>query len=202
MTVEAANYISQLDDTLPPGGDPKSEGDNHIRLIKTVLVDQLGSLGTTNLSVTAAQLNDVTNKALRAGDTYSGTHNFTGATTTVATQSQGDNSTKASSTAYVDLAVASASVASYTYTTTATSKTVANLEHCVVTATGQTISAPATPSVGNTFKVTFRNACAGTIGRNGSNLLGLAEDMAQPFLNGPITLTFVYANSTDGWVFE
>lgn len=202
MTVESATYISQLDDTLPPGGDPKSEGDNHIRLIKTVLVDQIGSLGTTNLTVTAAQLNTVTDRALRAGDTYSGTHNFTGGVATVPTKAQGDNSTNAASTAYVDLAVASASVASYTYTTTATSKTAANLEHVVVTATGQTISAPATPSVGNTFKVTFRNGCSGTIGRNGSNLLGLAEDMTQPYTNGPLTLTFVYANATDGWVFE
>lgn len=37
MTVESATYLSQLDSTLPTGGDVKSEGDNHLRLIKAVL---------------------------------------------------------------------------------------------------------------------------------------------------------------------
>lgn len=45
---------------------------------------------------------DIAGKANKAGDTYTGTHNFTGATITVPTQSAGDNSTKAASTAYVD----------------------------------------------------------------------------------------------------
>lgn len=37
MTVESATYIDELDDTLPAGSDQKAEGDNHIRLLKTVL---------------------------------------------------------------------------------------------------------------------------------------------------------------------
>jgi hypothetical protein len=37
MTVEVATYISSLDTSLPAGGDTKSEGDNHIRLIKSTL---------------------------------------------------------------------------------------------------------------------------------------------------------------------
>lgn len=37
MTVESATYIDTLDATLPLSGDPKSEGDNHLRLIKQVL---------------------------------------------------------------------------------------------------------------------------------------------------------------------
>jgi hypothetical protein len=41
-------------------------------------------------------------KSTRAGDTYTGTHDYTGATIRVPTQSAGDNSTKAASTAYVD----------------------------------------------------------------------------------------------------
>lgn len=39
MTVETATQISQLNATLPLGSDPKSEGDNHLRLIKLVLQD-------------------------------------------------------------------------------------------------------------------------------------------------------------------
>lgn len=37
MPVEGATYISQLDATLPAGNQPRSEGDNHLRLLKSVL---------------------------------------------------------------------------------------------------------------------------------------------------------------------
>lgn len=37
MTVESATFLGQLDSTLPAGADAKSEGDQHIRLIKAVL---------------------------------------------------------------------------------------------------------------------------------------------------------------------
>lgn len=37
MTVESTTYISGLDTTLPTGSDVKSEGDNHLRLIKSTI---------------------------------------------------------------------------------------------------------------------------------------------------------------------
>jgi len=37
MSLEAATYISQLSTSDPPGGDPKAQGDDHLRLIKSVL---------------------------------------------------------------------------------------------------------------------------------------------------------------------
>jgi hypothetical protein len=37
MTVESATYINTLNATYPASGDAKSEGDDHIRLIKSVL---------------------------------------------------------------------------------------------------------------------------------------------------------------------
>ena len=37
MTVESATYISDLNSTYPAGTDAKSEGDNHIRLIKSTI---------------------------------------------------------------------------------------------------------------------------------------------------------------------
>ena len=37
MTVESANYINQLDATLPLGSDARSQGDDHIRLLKTTI---------------------------------------------------------------------------------------------------------------------------------------------------------------------
>jgi hypothetical protein len=38
VTVETASNISQLNATLPAAGDPKSEGDDHIRLIKAAIL--------------------------------------------------------------------------------------------------------------------------------------------------------------------
>jgi len=45
--VEVATKISELVATNPPGSDPKSEGDNHLRLIKGVLQDVFDDSGTT-----------------------------------------------------------------------------------------------------------------------------------------------------------
>lgn len=47
MTVETATKISQLNVLFPPGTDPKSEGDDHLRLIKSVLQACFDDSGTT-----------------------------------------------------------------------------------------------------------------------------------------------------------
>tara|TARA_R110000822_G_scaffold108489_1_gene237979 strand:- start:264 stop:758 length:495 start_codon:yes stop_codon:yes gene_type:complete len=57
MTVESANFINQLSASNPASGDPISEGDSHLRLIKTVLKSQFPNLGATAASATAGQLN-------------------------------------------------------------------------------------------------------------------------------------------------
>ena len=69
MTVETATYISQLNPTLPSINDPKAEGDDHLRLTKSVLQNQFPSLGAAAVTVTAAELNSVPGKAAKAGDT-------------------------------------------------------------------------------------------------------------------------------------
>ena len=57
MTVESASYISQLVATNPTATDPKSQGDNHLRLLKSVLQSQFPNLGTTAVTPTAAEIN-------------------------------------------------------------------------------------------------------------------------------------------------
>ena len=57
MTVETATYIGQLSPTYPTGSDAKSEGDSHLRLIKSVLQTQFPSLGNVPMTATATQLN-------------------------------------------------------------------------------------------------------------------------------------------------
>ena len=105
MTVETANYISQLDPTYPAAGDPKSEGDNHLRLLKTVLKTQFSNFGINAIS--RLRQRSITSsasplgckpsstrwtraKASKSGATYTGSHDFTGATPTVPTQATGD----------------------------------------------------------------------------------------------------------------
>jgi len=57
MGVETATYISELSATNPLGTDPISEGDNQIRLVKSVLQSQFTSLGAAAVTGTAAELN-------------------------------------------------------------------------------------------------------------------------------------------------
>jgi hypothetical protein len=57
MTVESATYVSQLNAAYPAAGDNISEGDDHIRLVKSVLQAQFPSLATTAISQSSAQMN-------------------------------------------------------------------------------------------------------------------------------------------------
>ena len=57
MGLETATYISQLVDTNPTTSDPVSQGDDHLRLIKSVLQSQFTTLGAAAVTTTAAELN-------------------------------------------------------------------------------------------------------------------------------------------------
>lgn len=111
MTVESASYISQLDTTLPTASDLISEGDDHLRLTKTVLKTQFPNFGTTAISASAAEVNysvgvtsaiqtQINGKGAIAGQAWTGAHSFAGATS-VPTLSAGTNTTGAASTAFV-----------------------------------------------------------------------------------------------------
>jgi len=101
MGLESATYIDGLNASNPAGADPKSQGDDHIRLLKSTIKATFPNVAGA-VTVTHTELNSVTAKAAKGGDTYTGTHNFTAGTIQVATQSLTDNSTKAASTAYVN----------------------------------------------------------------------------------------------------
>lgn len=55
MTVEAATYISDLDITNPTAADPKSQGDDHLRLLKSCLKNTFPNI-TGPVLATQAQL--------------------------------------------------------------------------------------------------------------------------------------------------
>lgn len=109
MPLESATFISQLNPSNPAAGDLKSEGDDQIRLVKSVLQAQFPSLGATAVTATATQINSVTSAAQRSGDTYTGTHNFTGAVLNVPTASASDNDSSVASTAMVQAAILASS---------------------------------------------------------------------------------------------
>jgi hypothetical protein len=56
MSVEAATYINQLVATNPLANDPKAEGDNHLRLLKQVLVTSFPNIAGV-MSVSHSRLN-------------------------------------------------------------------------------------------------------------------------------------------------
>lgn len=86
-----------------------------------------------------------------------------------------------------------------TVTSTATSKTLVNREHCTVTAAGQTITLPASPSAGNEVVITVGDFTDTVVGRNGSNIMGLAEDLTLD--TAYAALSFLYVNASQGWRF-
>lgn len=62
-----------------------------------------------------------------------------------------------------------------------------------------TLTLPATPSVGDWVKISNRSGVDTCIvARNGSNIMGLAEDMVLDVVQAGFTLT--YADATNGWV--
>jgi hypothetical protein len=62
-----------------------------------------------------------------------------------------------------------------------------------------TLTLPASPSAGDWVAFSNRSGVlTPVIGRNGQNIMGLAEDMTIDSLNAGITMTF--ADATRGWV--
>jgi hypothetical protein len=121
MAVESATTINQLDPTLPLFGDPKSEGDDHIRLVKSTVKATFPNV-TGVVTPTHTELNRVAGvtsglqgqldaKAPLASPALTGTP-------TVPTAAPGTNTTQAASTAHV--------FAERTNTATLTNKTLAS----------------------------------------------------------------------------
>jgi len=71
MTVESASYVNGLNASYPASSDQKSEGDNHLRLIKTTLLATFPNLSGA-VTVTHSDINTVTAKADIASPTFTG----------------------------------------------------------------------------------------------------------------------------------
>ena len=82
-------------------------------------------------------------------------------------------------------------------TSTVTSKMLANGERCFVTAATQTITLPASPTSSMSVSIGVQAFEDTVIARNGSNIMGLAEDLTIDKANAVVTL--LYVNATEGW---
>ncbi len=110
MTVETATYPPQFNTTWPQSADMVSEGDDHIRLVKTVVKTTFpnvtGAISASHIEinylvgVTSGVQGQINAKGAIAGQTWTGAHVF-GGTVTVPTLAQGTNTTGAASTAFV-----------------------------------------------------------------------------------------------------
>jgi hypothetical protein len=85
----------------------------------------------------------------------------------------------------------------YNTTTTSTSKTLVNGEQCFVDTATQTLTLPASPSVGDNVRILVGNFTDTVVARNGSNIMGLAEDLTIDVAN--MGLTFIYTDASNGW---
>lgn len=248
MALETATYIDGLVATNPTGLDPKSQGDDHIRLLKSTIKATLpnitgavtatqaelnildgATLSTAELNVldgvtvTASDLNTVTTRALKAGDTYTGTHNLTGATVNVATQATGDASNKAASTAFVAATALSTALPGQTgnagkFITTdgtnaswafanlvfsaesAASASIANGQHKGLrNASATTITAPAPANDGDKFAVSVENGRVdNVINWNGLKHMGISDATMTIGANN-VTLICEYHGAAYGW---
>ena len=104
----------------------------------------------------------------------------------------------------VDDAVTAAKIASVPITVgittvvTATSLTATVNTHVYVSAATQTITLPASPTIGQRVLVTVGNFTDTVVGRNGSNIMGSATDFTMD--SAYLSIQFIYTDATQGWV--
>lgn len=110
MSVETALYPSQLNTAWPLASDMVSEGDDHIRVTKTVIKTTFpnvaGAINATDVQinylvgVTSSVQNQIDGKGSITGQNWSGPHVF-GGSVAVPTLAQATSTTGAASTAFV-----------------------------------------------------------------------------------------------------
>lgn len=151
------------------------------------------------VGLTSAAQTQINTKGAIAGQTWTGTHNYTGATITVPTQSGSDNSSNAASTAQVQAAIASVN----TQTTlsasiaTGTSVTLSPGQHVICTNTSAvTVTLTGTWSFASAGRVTFTNSSyANVIDPGSMKIFGVSGTRTVNAKNSSPTFTYVDAST-------
>lgn len=79
-----------------------------------------------------------------------------------------------------------------------TTTSISNRDYYYVTNSSATITLPSSPTVGNEVVVGVGSFTDTVIARNGSNIMGLAEDLTVDVPNASCRL--IYVDATQGWV--
>jgi hypothetical protein len=208
MGLETATYISDLNSANPAAADLKSQGDDHLRLIKSTVKATFPNVAGAVLpthtelnfvdGVTSAiqtQINTLSSdKAGLASPTFTGTP--AAPTAAIAT-----STTQLATTAFVQTAIAAVNAQAGTTLAVITAATVAATagQHIVLTNAGaSTCTLPSSPTAGAFVWVTVGNARAdNVVARNGQPIMSLAEDMTLNSQYASIQLRYI--NATIGW---
>jgi hypothetical protein len=204
LAVDSATTIAALNTALPTGADPKSEGDDNFRHIKTVIKaafpNVAGAVSATDVEL--SRVAGVTSGVQAQLDAKAGTASpaFSG-TPTVPTASNGTSTTQAASTAFVQAAIAGVNAQTGVTLSidSAAAITATAGQHIVCTnASAVTVTLPTSPSAGATVWVTPGNGRTdNVIARGGENIMSLAENLTVDSAN--VTVQLRYINSTLGW---
>jgi len=81
---------------------------------------------------------------------------------------------------------------------TATSLTATVNTHVYVSAAAQTITLPASPTIGQRVLITVGNFANTVVARNGSNIMSSATDFTMNVAY--LSIQFIYTDATYGWV--
>ena len=95
-------------------------------------------------------------------------------------------------------ALASTIAAGITTVATASSLTATVNTHVYVSAAGQTITLPASPSAGQRVMITVGNFVNTVVGRNSSNIMSSGTDMTLD--KEYLSIQFIFTDATRGWV--
>lgn len=209
MAVDSATTIAALNTALPTGADPKSEGDDNFRHIKTVIKaafpNVAGAVSATDVElsrvagVTSGVQAQLT--ALDAGKASTASPAFSG-TPTVPTASNGTSTTQAASTAFVQAAIAGVNAqtgALVDVRVTTASYSIANGQRAILEgAFVQTVTAPAYSDDGRWGIKVANGRTDNVINWNSGNHEGLS-DATMTIDRAGAAFEVVGTNSTYGW---
>ena len=221
MSVETATYISQLNSALPAAGDLISAGDTHLNLIKSTLLATFPNFTATAITPTSADVNKIAGAAGAGATgfnvvTQAAADNTTLAASTAQVQSailaasgitaalpaQSGNSGKVLGTNGTTASwVADGNTPTWTTKTANYTAVAGEALMCNTTSGAFTVTLPATPTASQVVRVAdYAGTWATnnlTVGRNGSKIMGLSEDMTISTNNASVTLTYI--DATQGW---
>lgn len=204
MGLETATYISDLNSSNPTAGDLKSQGDDHIRLVKSTVKATFpnvsGAVTPTHTElnyvdgVTSAVQTQIDAKAALASPTFTGVP-------AAPTAAAATNSTQLATTAFVQGEIAAVNAQSgvtLSINSTASISAAAGTHYVVTNAGAVTVTLPTGPAAGSYVWVTVGNdRTDNVIAQGGSKIMSLAENLT--INNRYATVQLRYINSTIGW---